>query len=397
MKSLLTSLCLLALSSTAFGQSAYVFTYANGPKNPVGTDIVYGTVPSSVPTIPDAQNHLWDLSVVQIGTYQYNSVFYNLTGFPEANAKFGNKGYVDVAPGISYESDIAFGIDTSGIKIYGERLTRQAFSLFAQTGNTSDSIIIEAQDVVYSAPQVQLPYPATIGTKWNATSNSTVNLTIKIPSIPLFANTPAQRKTITTSTSEVVGWGLMKIKRLDGKPSGVRAVLQVKTTLSLKDSLYIGGLPADPTLLASLGVTQGQTNTVYQKNFFREYEMLPLVNVTYSNATYTTIEDVSFHSQRLPFPDNVSEVPNDISLKILYPNPNNGEFTIDIANVTDEKWSYTITDISGKVVASDVLNINSKNTKAKVNLSGVLTPGNYILGLQKNGEDIRIAQKLVIQ
>lgn len=396
MKSLLTSLCLLALSSTAFGQSAYVFTYANGPKNPVGTDIVYGTVPSSVPMIPDAQNHLWDLSVVQIGTYQYNSVFYNLTGFPEANAKFGNKGYVDVAPGISYESDIAFGIDTSGIKIYGERLTRQAFSLFAQTGNTSDSIIIEAQDVVYSTPQVQLPYPATIGTKWNATSNSTVNLTIKIPSIPLFANTPAQRKTITTSTSEVVGWGLMKIKRLDGKPSGVRAVLQVKTTLSLKDSLYIGGLPADPTLLASLGVTQGQTNTVYQKNFFREYEMLPLVNVTYSNATYTTIEDVSFHSQRLPFPDNISEVPNNAIVAKVYPNPGNGIFTIDVAEANESAWSYQVTDITGKVITNNNLDINSNKTKAEVNLSSVLVSGNYILSVQQDGLTVA-ASKLIIQ
>ncbi len=396
MKSLLTSLCLLALSSNAFGQSAYVFTYANGPKNPVGTDIVYGTVPSSVPTIPDAQNHLWDLSVVQIGTYQYNSVFYNLTGFPEANAKFGNKGYVDVAPGISYESDIAFGIDTSGIKIYGERLTRQAFSLFAQTGNTSDSIIIEAQDVVYSAPQVQLPYPATIGTKWNATSNSTVNLTIKIPSIPLFANTPAQRKTITTSTSEVVGWGLMKIKRLDGKPSGVRAVLQVKTTLSLIDSLYIGGQPAPPAILDSLDVTQGDTNTVYQKNFFREYEMLPLVNVTYSNATYTTIEDVSFHSQRLPFPDNVSEVLNNAIVAKVYPNPGNGIFTIDVAEANESAWSYQVTDITGKLITNNNLDINSNKTKAEVNLSSVLVPGNYILSVQQDGLTVA-ASKLVIQ
>lgn len=396
MKSLLTSLCLLALSSTAFGQSAYVFTYANGPKNPVGTDIVYGTVPSSVPTIPDAQNHLWDLSVVQIGTYQYNSVFYNLTSFPEANAKFGNKGYVDVAPGISYESDVAFGIDTSGIKIYGERLARQAFSLFAQTGNAADSIIIEAQDVVYSTPQVQLPYPATIGTKWDATSNSTVDLTLKVPSIPLIANAPAQRKTITTSTSEVVGWGLMKIKRLDGKPSGVRAVLQVKTTLSLKDSLYINGQPAPAPLLTSLGVTQGQTNTVYQKNFFREYEMLPLVNVTYSNATYTTIEDVSFHSQRLPFPDNVSEVPNNAIVAKVYPNPGNGIFTIDVAEANESAWSYQVTDITGKVINSNNLDINSNKTKAEVNLSSVLVPGNYILSVQQDGLTVA-ASKLVIQ
>lgn len=396
MKSLLTSLCLLALSSTAFGQSAYVFTYANGPKNPVGTDIVYGTVPSSVPTIPDAQNHLWDLSVVQIGTYQYNSVFYNLTGFPEANAKFGNKGYVDVAPGISYESDVAFGIDTSGIKIYGERLARQAFSLFSQTGNAADSIIIEAQDVVYSAPQIQLPYPATIGTKWNATSNSTVNLTLKVPSIPLIGNAPAQRKTITTSTSEVVGWGLMKIKRLDGKPSGVRAVLQVKTTLSLKDSLYINGQPAPAPLLTSLGVTQGQTNTVYQKNFFREYEMLPLVNVTYSNATYTTIEDVSFHSQRLPFPDNVSEVPNNAIVAKVYPNPGNGIFTIDVAEANESAWSYQVTDITGKVITNNNLDINSNKTKAEVNLSSVLVPGNYILSVQQDGLTVA-ASKLIIQ
>lgn len=379
-------------ASAAYSQ-AHVFTYANGPKNPSGTDTIYGTVLTSVPQIPDGQWHSWDLSQIIIASYRYYAQFGVATGF--ANATHYNRAYVENM-GMTYVTNLMFSVDNSGIKTHGERLARQAFSLAAQSGNTNDSLVILAQDVVYSSPQVQIPYPATIGTKWNSTTNATVNMSISytLPApLPPLSNAPAQRKSIVNSTSEVIGWGSIKIKRLDGKPSGSKPVLLVKSTISTTDSIYLNGQPADPILLAAAGLQQGQTQVVYQKSFYREYEMMPIVNITYEDATFADSKkkDVNLHSQRLPYPDGVEGVDGGLMAEI-YPNPSNGVFTVYLPESGNSKWSYTITDVTGKLVTQGQLTSN----KTLVSMQGTVAPGSYIATIYQDGTAVS-GQKLVIQ
>lgn len=395
MKKTFILLSTLAVSATMYAQAPHVFTAANGPKNPVGIDTVYGTQLSSVAATPDAQYHIWDLGQMIIGSYRYYAQFGTIAGF--ASATHVNKAYVDIAPGIKYETNLAFAIESTGIKTYGERLTRQAFSLAAQSGVPTDSIVILAQDVIYSAPQVQMPYPATIGTKWNSTSKSTTNLTITYtPGAPLpgINNQPAQRKTTTTSTAEVVGWGFLKVKRLDGKSSGIRSVLQVKNTISTTDSLFINGAPAPAILLQAAGLTQGETRIVYQKSYYREYEMLPMLNITYEEATFTTRKDVNVHTQRLPYPDGVNDVTN-VAMAEIFPNPSNGTFTVRVPESTPGAWAYQVTDITGKTVATGSLTLSS-NKEAQVTLNSTVTPGTYIVTVQHDGTAVS-GHKITIQ
>jgi hypothetical protein len=221
MKNLFTLLCASALSLSASAQSPLVLDINNAPTNHIGKDTMYGTVINSVPTITECQYCIWDLGQVTLGSYRYSADFTVATGFPKA--QLSNLLHVENGP-MKYETNLMFAVEASGINTYGERLKRQAFSLLAQTGNSGDSLIIEAQDVTYSAPQVQIKYPATMGSKWNSTSLSTTNL--RLTFLPIINNQPAERKSITTTTSEVVGWGSMRIKRLDGKVSGSKPVLQ---------------------------------------------------------------------------------------------------------------------------------------------------------------------------
>lgn len=382
----------ICLAASAYGQP-HVFTYATAPKNPSGTDTIYGTVLASVPQVPDAQWHSWDLSQIIIASYRYYAQFGVAASF--TNATHYNRAYV-TNQGMTYVTDFMFSVDNSGIKTHGERLARQAFSLGAQSGNPNDSLVILAQDVMYSAPQVQIPYPATIGTKWNATSNSAVNMTISytLPSpLPPLSKAPAQRKSIINSTSEVVGWGSIKIKRLDGKPSGSKPVLLVKSTISTTDSIYLNGQPADPMLLAAVGIQQGQTRIVYQKSFYREYEVMPIANITYEDATFADNKkkDVNLHSQRLPYPDNVEEVGDELVAEI-YPNPSNGVFTVHIPEPGNSKWSYTVTDVTGKLLTKG----NLVNNKTLVSLQGMVANGSYIVTILQDGTAVS-GRKLVIQ
>lgn len=383
MKNLFTLICLIALAITSNAQ-VHQFTYDTAPKNPTGIDTVYGTVPSSIPTIPDGQWHSWDLSNVLLAGYKYYAEFSTASGF--TNATHSNKAYVEVAPSVKYETNLMFAIKNDGIKTYGERLTRQAFPLVAQTGDPGDSLVILPQDVTYSEPQVQMPFPCSMDTAWSSISKSTTNLSVTIASLFL-NNAPAERRSINTSSSEVIGWGILNIRRLDNKPSGSKPVLLVKTTINIVDSLYINGAPAPASLLALAGLQQGQTTTVYQKSFYRQYEMLPMCNITYTNATFTTIKDVNMHAQRLPYPDDVADVELSIVAEV-YPNPSSGEFTIKVGDIAGKNVSYSITDMAGRMVK----NANISNGETVVNLS----TGNYVLTIMEEGKAVS-GQKIVVQ
>lgn len=385
MKSLLTLLCSVALATAATAQP-YVFTYENGPKNPNGIDTMYGTVLNSVPSVTDGQWQSWDLSATVLAGYRYYSAFSAVSNF--TGATNSNLAYVDISPGVKYQTQFMISIDTTGIKTVGERLARQAFGI----GNPGDSLVVKAQDVTYSSPMVRMPYPCKMGTKWNSAATAVYDMSITAS--PLYNNTPAQRKTMYVSTCEVIGWGDMKIKRTDGRPSGQRPVLEVKMTLSTTDSFFVNGMAAPASLLAQAGIQQGETRIVYQKTFFREYEMMPLTNITFETATFAKMKDVTMHAQRVPYPDNVSDV--SVSVAEIYPNPNKGTFSVNVPDADAGAWSYTVMDMTGKQVSAGVLNIGKGQNKAQVALSGVLTPGSYIVNIAHNGNDV-CGKKVLVQ
>lgn len=394
MKNLFTLLCLAALTNVATAQDKpLVFTYENGPKEPSGTDVIYGTELTSIApnSLPVAQQHLWDLSTMVLASYTYNSIWAKETSF--TGATHSNIAYVDIAPGVSYQTQLMVSIDTTGIKTIGERLNRQAFQVGT---NQNDSIVVLKQDVVYGTPQIRMPYPATIGTKWNATTNAAYDLSITatLPSpLPPLNNAPGQRKSIITSTHEVVGWGVMRVKRTDGKAAGVRAVLQVQNTITTVDSFYINGSPAPAPLLQAAGIQQGETNTVYQRTFWRQWEVMPLLNVTYQTAAFASMKDVNVHTNRLPYPDNVEEI-NGISVAEIYPNPNSGEFSVKVPDAGNSDWTYSVVDMTGKTVKTGALNIDQQ--VARVSLTGAVTPGSYFVHIAQDGQTVS-GQKIIVQ
>ncbi len=370
--------CML-LTSAAYAQSPITLTSSNVPDTLNRTDVISNVlIDWAVPGFAAATNANWDLSLVTYkGTY-YNAEYATDTGF--TNAPMSNLVVYKLTPTQQYNTKLMFAVTSAGNKIHGERIKRQAFSL--GTANPNDSLVILAQDVVYDQPQVQFAYPATMSSTWSSTSKSTTKFVATYN--PLITNAPGEVRATLTSSYKVIGWGNVKAKHTNNKVSANMPVLQIESTTTTTDSFYINGSPAPGVLLAQAGITQGETRSVYQRNFYRIDELTPLVSATYTDATFTTLQDVNIHRERLKlFEDNVEELYANKNVSV-YPNPVIGQkVSVKLENVKAGNWTYELINIEGKKIAQGSLNMNSGI--AKLDLPASATNGFYYITISCNG------------
>jgi hypothetical protein len=80
---------------------------------------------------------------------------------------------------------------------------------------------------------------------------------------------------------------------------------------------------------------------------------------------------------------------------IAYPNPSNGQFTVKIENALGGKYELAITDMQGKAIEVQSLDLETGTTVVKLNPVG-LQPGVYLLQFMQDGNMLQ-QQKLVIE
>jgi hypothetical protein len=80
---------------------------------------------------------------------------------------------------------------------------------------------------------------------------------------------------------------------------------------------------------------------------------------------------------------------------IAYPNPSNGQFTVKIENALGGKYALAITDMQGKAIEEQSLDLETGTTVVKMNPVG-LQPGVYLLQFMQDGKPIQ-QQKLIIE
>jgi hypothetical protein len=80
---------------------------------------------------------------------------------------------------------------------------------------------------------------------------------------------------------------------------------------------------------------------------------------------------------------------------IAYPNPSNGQFTVKIENALGGKYALAITDMQGKTIEEQSLDLESGTTLVKLNPAN-LQPGVYLLQFMQDGNKLQ-QQKLVIE
>ena len=79
---------------------------------------------------------------------------------------------------------------------------------------------------------------------------------------------------------------------------------------------------------------------------------------------------------------NVNSIPNKNIDLTLYPNPNEGNFTLQIENYKKGRYSYVIYSVLGKAIESKEINLVSDNYKVEIKLDTKNTKGLYFLSLK---------------
>jgi hypothetical protein len=375
-KLLLITSCSLALSA----QAQITLDQSNAPTTVSGIDTLFNAnIDNTVPSVAAATNARWDFSRVTYNAGKQYNKYTAASGFP--SAQYSNEIEYELEPGTKYKSHLMFAVGAQGIVNYGEQLKRQAFNI----GGPNDSLIVLPQNVTFTSPQTILPYPATMGTKWQASFSGTTDMIIKYPAFAL--NDPAQRKVIYTTNNEVVGWGLIWVAMKDGRSCGSTPVLQVQTSLKTIDSFYLNGKPADPFLLSQFDLKQGEVREVFQRNFYRAGEVTPIVSITFTDKNFTTVQDINIHRQRLKDPTSVKDVIAAAGVS-LYPNPAKDVVSVSFKNAQSGNVQYEIVNMSGQKVANGSFDAKAGQSAYSINLPSDIATGIYFMNLNKNNERI---------
>lgn len=325
-----------------------------------------------------AANSTIDLSAATYGNaYAYTWLATTNPAFPSATYGYS---FIDAVisatnSGLWWSSTQLRGNVATGITAYGEQIGRQAIALIT---TPTDSFVTPAQTVTYSAPRTILKFPATFQTTWSNSYQYTVDGRITIAAYSL-NNVPFSRMSYVTTKDSVAGWGKMRIKNTSGNNSAYMDVLAVQTKISSRDSLMMAGTPAPPSMLGAFGFTQGAITETYMISWYRAGEVSPLLQVTYTDDTYTTVKQAQVQQKRIPAATSVGNMPGRAAGFAVYPNPAVSSNNIHIAlnEAATGLWRYTLLNAAGQLVRAGDLSVSGKT--ASIALSSTLAAGNYYI------------------
>lgn len=181
-------------------------------------------------------------------------------------------------------------ISAAGLERIGEEIPYRSIALseFAIPSTTAtDSIIIKAQNKLYSQPYQLLQFPCTYGKKWTSTFSMTIDMELNYD-FAGFVQKPLQFKTDISYDFEVVGWGKAVVYNARSGDFGEDDVLLLRVKGTTRDSMYFDGAPAPVYLMDYFGFTQGRVSEVNFDELFRARNVSPLVLYQYSGNQFNT-------------------------------------------------------------------------------------------------------------
>ncbi|HOY33217.1 MAG TPA: T9SS type A sorting domain-containing protein [Bacteroidales bacterium] len=362
-----------------------VLTQANtdftpGAFSAVGADLTGFNLPVA------GLNQQWNYSTLTAtGVYNMNYITPTDINFPAATYADTNLSNVFI-PGKYYYSDGYYQTNAIGANCLGFVINEQKYGSIS--ANPSDSCIFPQQFCAFTSPSYLMPFPTTMSSSWHAHTRGVANFQLTVSAYGL-NQTPCQKVTHTYKSDTVVAWGKMRV------PAGAGAslaydVLLVKRMTVQVDSFYMSGTPAPAVLLTAFGVSQGQSTTSNRYLFWRENAKYPLMMINFGSNNFTTPTGVFYDGAAQYDPNGISENSNtDFN---IYPNPGDGNFTIQFDQVINEAFNMKIYDLVGKVVYSQ--QINPTGNSQQVSVENLIS-GTYFIRI--DADDVHYSSKLVIQ
>jgi len=347
------------------------------PLSVVGADsLKVTTVSSSFPALAATTDGMWDMS----GVTDSVPVFFAYR-VPASPYQFADSNMYNFA-GFSYQGNVQSSITSDGIFEYGINIPRTAYSISILTGGGTDSFIIPAQAMLFTAPRAKIEFPTTYNTSWSSAYQSDLDfqLTYLMEGDTL---APGIVRSYTTEKDSVTGWGKMSIKDASGSPSAFLNVLQVQTMIIHTDSFFLKGIPISGPLLILLNVTQGQQDTIYEQNYYRPGEVTALAQVEFRDAAYTQPYKATTLVQQLQ-DVSVPGVAGKTDIAI-YPNPVT-EGVVYIKLPSSGAWDYELVGEDGRKVLAGSL--SAQDNLAKIVIPATVIPGVYNLQLNSGGKAI---------
>lgn len=162
---------------------------------------------------------------------------------------------------------------------------------------------------------------------------------------------------------------------------------------SYQDGLYLYDIsnPSNTTIYGYFD-TQPQTGTTNYSGNWGAYPYLPskiIIACDMQNGIFILEGDNTYKGSV-----GVKEQSSQSSMFSVYPNPAKDEIHFLIANQSHKNIQCTITDVLGKIVYTETLNINDAFYKTTIHISG-LTNGCYFVTLK--GNNLNETKKILIQ
>ena len=329
------------------------------------------------------ENQIWDLSNLDVQLV-YNTEFFDASGddFYKDAINYQNTRYA--LNDFLFESTDFYAIDDEGYAKIGRRLAETDFSITELTGGSTDNLKIVGGNSPFEGRWDYIKFPLKYEDSWTFNFKMPTNYELTIESYEL-KDTPGLFMNHITESREVVGSGELTMPNKDGGVMTIDALL-IKVERTVIDSVFLGGQPAPPQLMAAFGLLQGgiatrETYVFYSAGYG---ESVASYDITDGNITYKSLTEITSSVET-----------EELNTLNVYPNPVKIGSSIAVDNTNNNISSISIVDQTGKIVYSnEFANLNANIT---LEIPNTLTTGVYLLQSNNRQGELVNTTKLIIE
>lgn len=317
-------------------------------------------------------NQTWDLSNL-VTTHFIAETYVDAVGDDYYHDAISYKSAKYALNDFEIESKDFYSIDDQGYTRIGRRITEVEYSIAQLTGGANDKLKIVGGNFPIEGRLDFIKFPLTYEQTWTEKYTIPTNYKLTVEAYSL-NETPGVFNSYVTETRTVIGSGKLTIPNKDGGLITMDALL-IKAETNNIDSVFLGGQPAPPQLMAAFGLTQGAVSN-------RETYIYYAPGYGQSVASYDMQEGyVAYKSLSDATLGIATSNTNNLN---IYPNPVKAGSNITISNPENNISTMKIIDQNGKQVFSNEVNwgqgINNLNIPSFIN------SGSYLLqSIDKNG------------